>query len=32
MHWVSWIALFAFIFMLSYDPRAGTINKYLQES
>jgi len=32
MHWVAWIALAAFVFMLTYDPRSGTINKYLHES
>lgn len=32
MHWIAWVALMAFIFMLTYDPRAGTINKYLQDS
>jgi hypothetical protein len=29
MHWVAWIALAVFVFLLSYDPKVGTVQRFL---
>ena len=31
MHWAAWVALLVFVFLLTYDPRVGTIQKFVYD-
>lgn len=29
MSWLAWLVLIVFVFVLTYNPRSGVLNKYL---